>query len=140
MAERVARVEVFSITIPRETPYLGALREGERINDHGYIVRKGNRTVYPTVDRTVVVRIETANGAVGWGEATPTPRWTYETTETIVSTLRKYLAPAVKGIEIWNFDALHRAMDRAISPGVTPGSPLAKSAIDVAAWTTVSTS
>ena len=68
MAERVARVEVFSITIPRETPYLGALREGERINDHGYIVRKGNRTVYPTVDRTLVVRIETAGGAVGCGE------------------------------------------------------------------------
>jgi muconate cycloisomerase len=33
------------------------------------------------------------------GEATPTPRWTYETTETIVSTLRRYLAPAVAGIE-----------------------------------------
>ena len=71
--------------------------------------------------------------SAGWGEATPTPRWTYETTETIVSTLRKYLAPAVIGIEIWNLDALHRAMERAINPGVTTGSPLAKSAIDVAA-------
>src|SRR3546814_5019850 len=37
-------------------------------NERGYIVRKGNRTVYPTVDRSVVVRIETADGAVGWGE------------------------------------------------------------------------
>ena len=57
----------------------------------------------------------TESGAAGWGEATPTPRWTYETTETIVSTLRRYLAPAVLGIEVWNFDALHRAMERAIS-------------------------
>jgi muconate cycloisomerase len=81
----------------------------------------------------VLVKLTTASGASGWGEATPTPRWTYETTETIVSTLRRYLVPAVLGIEIWNFDALHRAMDRAISPGVTTGSPLAKSAIDVAA-------
>ena len=81
----------------------------------------------------VLVKLTTDSGAVGWGEATPTPRWTYETTETIVSTLKRYLEPAVKGIEVWNFDALHRAMDRAISPGVTPGSPLAKSAIDVAA-------
>jgi len=81
----------------------------------------------------VLVKLTTSSGAVGWGEATPTPRWTYETTETIVSTLKRYLAPAVMGIEVWNFDALHRAMDRAISPGVTPGSPLAKSAIDVAA-------
>src|SRR4051812_16741116 len=81
----------------------------------------------------VLVRLSTEGGAVGWGEATPTPRWTYETTETIVSTLRRYLAPAVVGIPVWNLDALHRAMERAIAPGVTSGSPLAKSAIDVAA-------
>jgi len=81
----------------------------------------------------VLVKLTTDNGVTGWGEATPTPRWTYETTETIVSTLRIYLAPAVTGIPVWNLDALHRAMDRAINPGVTPGSPLAKSAIDVAA-------
>lgn len=81
----------------------------------------------------VFVRLEAEGGHVGWGEATPTPRWTYETTETIVSTLSKYLTPAVTGIALWDFDALHRAMNRAISPGVTTGSPLAKSAIDVAA-------
>ncbi len=81
----------------------------------------------------VLVRLEADGGAVGWGEATPTPRWTYETTETIVSTLRRYLAPVVAGIPLWDFDGLHRAMDRAISPGVTTGSPLAKAAIDIAA-------
>ena len=81
----------------------------------------------------VLVKLSTDSGASGWGEATPTPRWTYETTETIVTTLRRYLAPAVIGIEVWNFDALHRAMARAIGPGVTTGAPLAKSAIDVAA-------
>jgi galactonate dehydratase len=68
MSERIASVEVFSITIPRDTPYLGALREGEAVNARGYLVRRGNRTVYPVVDRTAVVRIETASGAVGWGE------------------------------------------------------------------------
>lgn len=86
-----------------------------------------------TLSHRVFVKLTTESGATGWGEATPTPRWTYETTETIVSTLRKYLAPAVIGIEVWNLDALHRAMEQAISPGVTPGSPLAKSALDVAA-------
>lgn len=68
MSERVAKVEIFSITIPRETIYLGEARPGESINAKGYLVRKGNRTVYPTSDRTVVVRIETESGAVGWGE------------------------------------------------------------------------
>jgi muconate cycloisomerase len=81
----------------------------------------------------VLVKLTTESGVAGWGESTPTPRWTYETSETIVTTLRNYLAPAVAGIEVWNFDALHRAMERAINPGVTSGSPLAKSAIDVAA-------
>jgi muconate cycloisomerase len=81
----------------------------------------------------VFVRLEAESGHAGWGEATPTPRWTYETTETIVSTIVKYLAPAVIGVDLWDFDALHRAMERAIAPGGTIGSPLAKSAIDVAA-------
>ena len=47
----------------------------------------------------VLVRLTTESGSVGWGEATPTPRWTYETSETIVTTLRNYLAPAVIGID-----------------------------------------
>jgi galactonate dehydratase len=68
MTSPVARVEVFTLTQPRETPYLGALRPGEAVNPNGYIVRKGNRTVYPTFDRSVLVRITTKAGTVGWGE------------------------------------------------------------------------
>lgn len=114
----IAAIEVFVLEFPFRTPFLIA---------GGVAGRPGEPSA------RVFVRLESEGGAVGWGEATPTPRWTYETTETIVSTLRKYLAPAVVGIELWNFDALHRAMNRAISPGVTTGSPLAKSAIDIAA-------
>ncbi len=80
----------------------------------------------------VLVKVTTDEGVSGWGEATPTPRWTYETTETIVTTLRRYLAPAVIGLAAWDLDGVHRAMERAISPSTTMGAPLAKSAIDVA--------
>lgn len=80
----------------------------------------------------VLVKVTIDDGVAGWGEATPTPRWTYETAETIVSTLKKYLAPAVIGLEAWDLDGVHRVMERAINPGVTMGSPLAKSALDVA--------
>lgn len=66
--ERIARIEALVVVIPRDTPYLGAVRAGEEPNARGYLVRKGNRTVYPTDDRTVLVRIETASGAAGWGE------------------------------------------------------------------------
>ncbi|SDR48057.1 mandelate racemase/muconate lactonizing enzyme family protein [Pseudovibrio sp. Tun.PSC04-5.I4] len=68
MTDRVAKVEVFTLTQPRDTPYLGAARPGEEPNAQGYLVRKGNRTVYPIFDRSVLVRIETRNGVVGWGE------------------------------------------------------------------------
>ena len=115
---KIAAIEVFVLEFPFRTAFLIA---------GGVAGRPGEPSP------RVLVRLESESGAVGWGEATPTPRWTYETTETIVSTIAKYLAPAVVGIELWNFDALHRAMNRAISPGVTTGSPLAKSAIDIAA-------
>ena len=65
---RVAKVEAFILTVPRDEPYLGALRKGEEKNEKGYFVRKGNKTVYLDKDRTVLVRVETESGAVGWGE------------------------------------------------------------------------
>jgi muconate cycloisomerase len=115
---KIATVETFVIEFPFRTPFVLA---------GGVAGRPG------TPSPRVFVRLEAEGGHVGWGEATPTPRWTYETTETIVSTIVKYLAPAVIGIDLWDFGALHRAMDRAIAPGGTIGSPLAKSAVDIAA-------
>lgn len=68
MPEVVTSVDAFTLTLPREVPYLGEAREGEEPNAKGYLVRKGNRTVYPTFDRSILVRIETSNGTIGWGE------------------------------------------------------------------------
>ena len=68
MPDRIASLQVFALTLPRETPYLGALREGEAVSPRGYLVRKGNKTVYPIFDRSVILRVETEAGVVGWGE------------------------------------------------------------------------
>ncbi|MCW4461194.1 mandelate racemase/muconate lactonizing enzyme family protein [Sphingomonas sp. BT-65] len=68
MDDRIERIEAFVVTIPRDTPYLGPLGAGEQVNTRGYFVRKSNRTIYPTQDRSVVVRVTTRNGVVGWGE------------------------------------------------------------------------
>jgi len=65
---RVARVRTFIVTVPRKTPYLGPLGPGESVNSRGYVVRRGNGTLYPTVDRSVVVEVTADNGSVGWGE------------------------------------------------------------------------
>jgi galactonate dehydratase len=64
----IRKVEAFRFELKRDVPYLGALKPGETVNASGYFVRAGNRTVYPDADRSVVVRLETADGVVGWGE------------------------------------------------------------------------
>ena len=68
MSHRVAGVESFVLTLPRDDPYLGPLGPGEAVNAKGYFVRSSNRTVYPTFDRSVLVRVTSAEGAEGWGE------------------------------------------------------------------------
>jgi galactonate dehydratase len=65
---RVASVETFIVTLPRDTPYLGPLAPGESVNSRGYVVRRGNGTIYPTVDRSIVVKLTCDDGSVGWGE------------------------------------------------------------------------
>lgn len=67
---RVSKIETFVLTIPREGDalYLGDQKPGEKENERGYFVRKGNRTVYPTMDRSILLRLETDDGIVGWGE------------------------------------------------------------------------
>jgi L-alanine-DL-glutamate epimerase-like enolase superfamily enzyme len=64
----ITRVETFIISIPRDVPYLGPLRDGEVVNEKGYIIRKGNRSIYPTTDMSVLVKVTAESGKVGWGE------------------------------------------------------------------------
>jgi galactonate dehydratase len=66
--DAIRSVETFIVQTPRETPYLGPLKEGESVNAKGYLVRKGNRTIYPTTDMSVLVKVTGESGKVGWGE------------------------------------------------------------------------
>lgn len=68
MADTIASIETFTLTQEREQPYLGNTNGDEQPNEKGYFVRQANRTVYPTFDRSIVVRIKTQDGVVGWGE------------------------------------------------------------------------
>jgi galactonate dehydratase len=64
----IERVESFIISIPRETPYMGPLGPGESVNARGYLVRRGNRSIYPDTDMSVLVKVTAEDGTVGWGE------------------------------------------------------------------------
>lgn len=68
MSDIIKKVEVFPISIPRETPYLGKLEEGNSYNEKGYFIRPGNASIYSIHDQSLLVRITTQTGDYGWGE------------------------------------------------------------------------
>ncbi|MBU3005269.1 mandelate racemase/muconate lactonizing enzyme family protein [Paraglaciecola arctica] len=70
MPDLVANIQAFVVTIPREKALYGGLkaRPTEKVNAKGYFVRAENRTVYPSSDRSIVIKMTTESGLVGWGE------------------------------------------------------------------------
>ena len=50
----------------------------------------------------------------------------------MVTTIRRYLAPALVGLEAEDEGAVRRAMEREIAPSVHTGQPIAKSAVEMA--------
>ena len=131
MSAPVESVEVFTLTLPRDTPYLGALRPGEAPNAQGYIVRKGNRTVYPTFDRSVLVRVRTGDGTVGWGET-----YGIVAPGAVGAIVNDLLAGFVIGREVENPSAIYDDLyDLMRVRGYTGGFYVdALAAIDIALW------
>ena len=81
---------------------------------------------------SVLVRLTDADGRTGWGQAVPVPSWTYETVETVMTTLRHYLAKLMLGRDPADFEGLHAAMNTTIRPAFSTGQPLCKAALDLA--------
>ena len=113
----IARVETLPVALPTSADFAVS---------GGSVARAGQPSV------RVLVKVTADDGTFGWGEATPIPSWTYETLESITSTIDRYLAPVAVGIPVWDLDRLTRAFDRAINRGFSIGAPLAKAAVDVA--------
>jgi muconate cycloisomerase len=116
---KIAKVETFPVALPTIADFAVS---------GGSVAQKGQPSV------RVLVKVTADDGTFGWGEATPIPSWTYETLESITTTIDRYLAPAAIGIPVWDVDRLTRAFDRAINRGFSIGMPLAKGAIDVAVY------
>jgi L-alanine-DL-glutamate epimerase-like enolase superfamily enzyme len=83
---------------------------------------------------SVVVRLTDDAGRQGWGQSVPVETWTYETVETVETTLAGYLAPAILGADPADPAGIHERMERAIRPSFAVGQPLAKAAIDLACY------
>lgn len=81
---------------------------------------------------SVVVKITASNGVVGWGQSVPVPNWSYETLETVHSTLTRHLAPELIGRDPLDVEGIHQVMNRAIAPSFSTGQPICKAGVDLA--------
>jgi muconate cycloisomerase len=83
---------------------------------------------------SVLLRLTDADGVQGWGQSVPIETWTYETVESVETTLRHYLAPVILGADPSDLAAVHERMERAIRPSFSVGQPLSKAAVDLACY------
>ncbi len=86
----------------------------------------------PLGRQTVVVKITADDGTVGWGQSVPSHKWSYETVETVQTTIDNYLAPLLVGRDALDIDAIHALMNRFIAPMFSTGQPICKAGIDLA--------
>lgn len=115
---KIHRIEVFPVRLPLKA--VATLSRGvSRTLEEG--------------KRVVLVKMTADDGTVGWGEAGPSRRWSAETTHSCQTTIQSYLAPALIGRDPFDIAGLHAAMNAELAPGLDPGQPVAKAALDLAA-------
>ena len=109
MREKIERVEVFGVALP--------------------LVGGGFKNAYvtKTVQKSAVVRITSASGAVGLGNIDPSPGYSVETIDQSLRALRGSLADAVAGRDALNVHAILERLD-----GCMAGFHDAKAAIEMA--------
>lgn len=86
----------------------------------------------PLGRQSVLVKVTADNGAVGWGQSVPSPRWSAETLESVQSTIDQYLAPELIGCQVFDAAAIQAALSRFSPPSFSTGAPIAKAGIDLA--------
>jgi L-alanine-DL-glutamate epimerase-like enolase superfamily enzyme len=79
-----------------------------------------------------VVRIADRDGNVGWGQSVPSHTWSYETLETVKTTIDQYLGPALIGRDAFDGPLIRSIMDRTIAASFSAGQPICKAGIDLA--------
>lgn len=115
---KIERIEVFPVRLPLKA------------------VATLSRGVSRTIEegkQLVLVKMTADDGTVGWGEAGPSRRWSAETVQSCYTSIRHYLAPVLVGRDPFDVAGLHTAMNGELAPGLDPGQPVAKAALDLAA-------
>jgi muconate cycloisomerase len=93
-------------------------------------VRMAAETV--THARNILVRIEAADGTVGWGEAASAPTMTGDTLGGLTAAVRDHLAPALIGADAWMRPALMKRLRAALHGNTGAHSAVEMSLLDLA--------
>lgn len=110
---KIKSIEIFKIELPLIEPFVVSY------------------ATYPNMP-SIITKLTTECGIIGWGEAVPDEHVTGETLESTYAVLQHQLAPAVIGLNPMNFEQLHEVMDQAVY-----SVPAAKAAIDIACFDAV---
>ncbi|MGG4495485.1 mandelate racemase/muconate lactonizing enzyme family protein [Brevibacillus reuszeri] len=107
---KIIKADIIGIHLPLKTPFIIA---------------------YQTFDYmpSVIVRLETDDGLVGYGEAVPDEHVTGESFFSTIEVLKHQLLPFVFGENPFQIERIHHIMDRRIN-----ANPAAKAAIDIACF------
>lgn len=107
---KITEIEVFPINIPTVTPY---------VLSHGTV---GSA-------ESVVIKLHADNGLFGVGDTSPSPTFSEESQQSVVSALTDFLEPAIKGMNPFSIEQIHSRMDE-----VLKGNSFAKAAIGIALY------
>jgi len=96
-------------------------------------VKRPHKMSFTTLEAVnfAFVRIETADGLVGWGEAACLggPTWSEESSESVAVTIERYIAPWLVGRDATRIEAASREMAKRVQ-----GNPFARAAVEMALW------
>lgn len=105
---KIEKIELFAIELPLKVPFI--------VSYHRYDVMP-----------SVIVKMTTECGLVGYGEAVADEHVTGESLESTISVIRHLLGPLLIGKNPMHLERIHDEMDRAIRD-----VPAAKAALDIA--------
>jgi L-alanine-DL-glutamate epimerase-like enolase superfamily enzyme len=112
----IANIEVF----PVNYPMTGRFKFFE--GPEGHMIGRAS----------AIVKVTASDGTIGWGESIPIPKWSYETLESVTTTIRNYLTPVLIGHNVFDLNGVHMVMNKNIAAAFSAGQPMAKAGIDIA--------
>lgn len=110
---KIKQIEIFAVNLPLIKPFIISY------------------ATYPHI-QSIIVKMTTECGLVGWGECVPDEHITGETPESTYAMLKYTLAPSMIGQNPMEFERIHELMDKKVHK-----APAAKAAIDIACFDVV---